>query len=89
MREDVLQTEKRLCFTNRKEVMFYKQKRGYVLQAEKRLCFTNRKEVMFYKQKRAKIEKGTKMDIEAEIKSCVRIEEMQHSKVRKEIDGRY
>ena len=71
----VLLTEKRLCFTNRKEVMFYKQKRGYVLQTEKRLCFTNRKEVMFYKQKRAKIEKGTKMDIEAEIKSRVRIEE--------------
>ena len=43
---------------------------------------------MLYKQKRARIEKRTKMDIEAEIKSRVRIEEMERSKVRKEIEGR-
>ena len=52
------------------------------------ICYTNRKEDMLYKQKRARIEKRKKMDIEAEIKSRVRIEETERSKVRREIEGR-
>ena len=43
---------------------------------------------MLYKEKRGRIEKIKKMDIEAEIKSHVKIEETERSKVRKEIEGR-
>ena len=43
---------------------------------------------MLYKQKRARIEKRKKMEIERDIRSSVRIEETESSKVRKEIEGR-